>query len=54
MNTKSQKRQLQIIEDAIQVLVEEGYANASIGNIAKKGESAKESLRIIFQIKCSL
>ncbi|MDI3411236.1 hypothetical protein QKW52_17115 [Bacillus sonorensis] len=53
MNTKRQKRRLQIIEDAIQVLAEEGYANASIGNIAKKGESAKESSRIIFRIKCS-
>ncbi|XBO85674.1 hypothetical protein AAGG52_17655 [Bacillus licheniformis] len=41
MNTKSQKRRLQIIEDAIQVLVEEGYANASIGNIAKRGNQQR-------------
>lgn len=54
MNTKSQKRRLQIIEDAIQVLVEEGYANASIGNIAKKGGISKGVVTYHFPNKMQL
>ncbi|WP_270571699.1 TetR/AcrR family transcriptional regulator [Bacillus glycinifermentans] len=54
MNTKTQKRRLQIIEDAIQVLAEEGYANASIGNIAKKGGISKGVVTYHFPNKMQL
>ncbi|WP_263704234.1 TetR/AcrR family transcriptional regulator [Bacillus thuringiensis] len=41
MENKKLNRRTQIIEDAIKVLVEGGYSNASIGNIAKKGGISK-------------
>ena len=42
MENKKLNRRTQIIEDAIKVLVEGGYSNASIGNIAKKEGLVKE------------
>lgn len=47
-------RQTQIIESAIQVLLEEGYANTSIGNIAKKCGVSKGVVTYYFHQKDSL
>ncbi|KTD85180.1 TetR/AcrR family transcriptional regulator [Paenibacillus etheri] len=41
MDKQKTNRRTQIIEDAVELLVEEGYVNASIGNIAKRGEISK-------------
>jgi AcrR family transcriptional regulator len=41
MDEKKINRRTQIIEDAVDLLVKEGFINASIGNIAKKGGISK-------------
>ncbi|MDQ0227670.1 TetR/AcrR family transcriptional regulator [Metabacillus niabensis] len=41
MKNEKINRRIQIIEDAIQVIVEVGYTNASIGNIAKRAGVSK-------------
>lgn len=50
MNNKSD-RKTQIIEDAISVLIEGGYANATIGNIAKKSRISKGVITYHFHQK---
>lgn len=53
MNNKINKRN-QIIEDAISVLVDGGYASATIGNIAKKGGISKGVITYYFHQKVEL